>query len=144
MMQKEYVKQNTQSQEIQDFFNKINVNFNKLDQLILKIKIRLDQGEKIELQIKGYASPLFESKYNINLSKRRIASLFNYLKEFQNGKIIRYIKNGQLIIAELPLGESRAPSIVSDNPRNKKLSIYSLEAALERKIEIVRMKKMEE
>ena len=144
MMQKEYVKQNTQSQEIQDFFNKINVNFNKLDQLILKIKIRLDQGEKIELQIKGYASPLFESKYNINLSKRRIASFFNYLKEFQNGKIIRYIKNGQLIIAELPLGESRAPSIVSDNPRNKKLSIYSLEAALERKIEIVRMKKMEE
>ena len=94
---------------------------------------------KIELQIKGYASPLFASDYNINLSKRRIVSLLNYMHEFQNGSITQYLKNEQLVIIELPFGESVSNKNVSDNPRNKKLSVYSVEAAMARKIEIVRV-----
>ena len=100
----------------------------------------LAQGQKIELQIKGFASPLFKAKYNINLSKRRIVSLLNYMEEFQNGNITQYLKNEQLVIYELPIGEAQSSKKVSDNPRNKKLSVYSLEAALARKIEIVRVK----
>ena len=139
-MKEKYILQNESSEKIQDFFdNKLKENFNKLDQVLLKIKSVLAQGQQIELEIKGFASPLFEEKYNINLSKRRIVSLLNYMKGFQNGSITQYLKNEQLVITELPIGEAQSSKIVNDNPRNKKLSVYSLEAALARKIKIVRV-----
>ena len=140
-LKEEYIKQNNSPEKIQRFFDdRLKENFNKLDQLLLKIRSALAQGQKIELQIKGFASPLFKAKYNINLSKRRIVSLLNYMEEFQNGSITQYLKNEQLVIYELPIGEAQSSKKVSDNPRNKKLSVYSLEAALARKIEIVRVK----
>jgi len=140
LMKEQYVTQSKTSEKIQDFFeNILKENFNKLDHVLLKIKLALVQGQKIELQIKGFASPLFKAKYNINLSKRRIGSFLNYLEEFQNGSITQYLKNEQLVITELPIGEGQSSKIVSDNPRNKKLSVYSLEAALARKIKIVRV-----
>ncbi len=140
-LKEEYIKQNKSPEKIQGFFDdRLKENFNKLDQLLLKIKSALAQGQKIELEIKGFASPLFEAEYNINLSKRRIVSLLNYMEEFQNGSITQYLKNEQLVIYELPLGEAKSVNRVNDNPKNKKLSVYSLEAVLARKIEIVRVK----
>ena len=140
LLKKEYVKNSSSVSSIEDFFtNKLQENFNKLDEVLRKIKKALASGQKIELQIKGYASPLFASDYNINLSKRRIVSLLNYMHEFQNGSITQYLKNEQLVIIELPFGESVSNKNVSDNPRNKKLSVYSVEAAMARKIEIVRV-----
>ena len=140
-LKEEYIKQNKSPEKIQGFFDdRLKENFNKLDQLLLKIKSALAQGQKIELEIKGFASPLFEADYNINLSKRRIVSLLNYMEEFQNGSITQYLKNEQLVIHELPLGEAKSVNRVNDNPKNKKLSVYSLEAVLARKIEIVRVK----
>ncbi len=122
------------------FTNKLKANFNKLDEVLGKIKSALEKGQNIELQIKGYASPLFASHYNINLSKRRISSLLNYMYDFQNGSITQYLTNQQLVLTELPFGESKSHNNVSDNPKNKKESIYSVEAAMSRKIEIVRIK----
>ena len=140
LLKQEYI-QKSYSVDIEDFFiNKLQGNFNKLDNVLLKIKSALETDQQIELQIKGFASPLFTSDYNINLSKRRISSLLNYMHEFQNGSITQYLKNEQLVITELPFGESISNKKVSDNPRNKKLSVYSVEAAMARKIEIVRVK----
>ena len=140
LLKQEYI-QKSHSVDIEDFFiNKLQGNFNKLDNVLLKIKSALETDQQIELQIKGFASPLFTSDYNINLSKRRISSLLNYMHEFQNGSITQYLKNEQLVITELPFGESISNKKVSDNPRNKKLSVYSVEAAMARKIEIVRVK----
>ena len=51
----------------------------------------------------------------------------------------KYLKTGQLSIAELPLGESKVSENTSDNPHDIKNSIYSLEAIKERKIEIVKV-----
>ena len=140
LLKQEYI-QKSHSVDIEDFFiNKLQGNFNKLDNVLLKIKSALETDQQIELQIKGFASPLFTSDYNINLSKRRISSLLNYMHEFQNGSITQYLKNEQLVITELSFGESVSNKKVSDNPRNKKLSVYSVEAAMARKIEIVRVK----
>ncbi len=60
--------------------------------------------------------------------------------DFQNGSITQYLTNQQLVLTELPFGESKSHNNVSDNPKNKKESIYSVEAAMSRKIEIVRIK----
>jgi tetratricopeptide (TPR) repeat protein len=101
----------------------------------------LEKGNSINLTVKGFASPLAKSDYNVNLTKRRIVSLTNYLKEYEKGKFAPYL-NGtnssgtKLSIQEVPFGEYNSDKLVSDNPNDKKNSIYSRNAALERKIEI--------
>jgi len=140
LMREEYLKKSNSKEKINNFFiDKLQANFNDLDKVLLQIKSVLVSGENINLQIQGYASPLFESDYNINLSKRRISSVLNYMKEFQNGSIMQYLKNGQLLITELPFGEIESAKKVSDNPKNKSESVYSVDAALARKIEIVKV-----
>lgn len=101
----------------------------------------LEKGNSINLSVKGFASPLAKSDYNVNLTKRRIASLKNYLNEYEKGKFTKYLSNThpsgtKLTIQEIPFGEYTADKLVSDNPNDTKNSIYSRVAALERKIEI--------
>ena len=92
---------------------------------------------QLELQIKGYASPLHNPQYNQSLSQRRILSLINYLTQFKKGILKEYIYSQKLKITELPLGERNASHKVSDDSNDQKNSVYSPEAMLERKIEIV-------
>lgn len=102
----------------------------------------LKNGFEIELTIKGYASTLAKSDYNVNLTKRRIASLKNYLREYQKGVFLPYINNTDssgttLTFVDIPFGEYKASTLVSDNLNDLKNSVYSRSAALERKIEIL-------
>ena len=100
----------------------------------------LRQGKTIQLQIKGYASPLHKKQYNINLSKRRIKSFVNYVEQYEGKVFSPYIEEGLFQITELPFGESKATKKVSDNPNDRLKSIYSLAAVLERRIEIIDIK----
>ena len=102
----------------------------------------LNQGFEIELTIKGYASTLAKSDYNVNLTKRRISSLKNYLDDYESGGFIPYINatnnNGTTLkYIDVPFGENKASQLVSDNLNDLKNSVYSRAAALERKIEII-------
>ena len=102
----------------------------------------LEKGSKLKLTIKGFASPLAKTDYNVNLTKRRISSLVNYLSEYDNGKFLPYIKGtanngGKIEFSEVPFGEYTANKLTSDNPNDQKNSIYSRSAGIERKIEIL-------
>ena len=113
-------------------------NLNLFSELLLK---ELERGSRLTLIIKGFASPLAESDYNLNLTKRRIASFINYLKEFGQGEFQNYLNgtaenNATLCIKEVPFGEYKANKFISDNYHDQKNSVYSKAAALERKIEI--------
>lgn len=101
----------------------------------------LKKGQKIEITIKGFASPLAKTEYNVNLTKRRISSLINYLKEYGNGDFISYLNatatdGGALSFVKIPFGEYTASNNISDNYNDQRNSVYSKGAALERKIEI--------
>ena len=134
-MKDEYQRQNT---NLNDFFEKeLQANFNRLNIVFDMLLISLVNGDKIKLQIKGYASPLHNQEYNQALSKRRISSVINYIQQYKNGVFSTYTQSKNLIIYELPFGESTSSEKVSDNPNDKKNSIYSAEAMYERKIEIV-------
>lgn len=103
--------------------------------------IELERGRKIEMTVKGFASPLAKTEYNVNLTKRRIASLKNYLKAYNGGVFAPYMNGtatngGRLQITQVPFGEYEADQITSDNPNDVKNSVYSRAAAIERKIEI--------
>lgn len=136
-MEEEYINL-SQDSTIKDFFtDSLKGNFNKLNIILEQILIELQKGKQIELKIKGYASPLYKKDYNINLSKRRINSFINYLKTYRGNIFLEHIKTKKLEIVVNSFGESKSLKTTSDNPRDKQKSIYSLDAALERKIEII-------
>ncbi len=109
----------------------------------------LQKGAKINLTVKGFASPLAKTDYNVNLTKRRIGSLINYLMQYDNGVFKSYITNtaensGRLTFSQVPFGEYTANKLTSDNFHDQKNSVYSRAAAIERKIEIQSVNYLEE
>jgi tetratricopeptide (TPR) repeat protein len=115
-----------------------------VDDLALFTKLllaELQKGQKIEITIKGFASPLAKTEYNVNLTKRRIATLVNYLREYGNGEFAPYLDHtstdgGALTFVKIPFGEYTAATGISDDYYDQKNSVYNRKAALERKIEI--------
>ncbi|MAO72097.1 MAG: hypothetical protein CMD02_06290 [Flavobacteriales bacterium] len=137
LLKEKYIKINSNI-EVEEFFElTLKKNYNNLNSTLKYILQNLKDGNNMELHIKGFASPLSDKDYNINLSKRRIASLINLINNYKNGALKEYLYNGGLKIIELPLGENRSDKRVSDNPNDRKSSVYSKNAMLERKIEIV-------
>ena len=130
-----------QNDSLNSFFDQnLRANYNQFLAVLDKVKNDLEKGSKIELQIRGYASPLHKFEYNINLSKRRIKSVINFISVYQNAVLSKHLKSGDLVVTELPLGESKVSEKTSDDPKDKRNSIYSLDAMLERKIEIVNIR----
>jgi len=126
------------------FEDSLKGNFNKLKRIFSHILTDLKLGKKIQLHVKGFSSPLHKKQYNINLSKRRIQSFVNYLRLYDNMLFSPFLNSGFLQIIELPLGESESIKKVSDNPNDRLNSIYSLDAILERRIEIIDIKLIDE
>ena len=102
---------------------------------------RLEQGEKIEIFVKGFTSPRAQSDYNIFLGKRRISSVINHFTEYQNGIFQSYLQSGALKITEKSFGESTAAKSISDDLNDRRNSVYSPAAAQERRVEIVEIKR---
>ncbi len=123
-----------------EWFRRVYQSSIELDTLVQYATTLLEQGYQIELTIKGYASPLATSDYNVNLSKRRIASVILELKNKNFGSLVPYFRDGSIKVVESPYGESTAPATVNDNSSNKKQSIYSVEASYERRVEIIAVK----
>jgi hypothetical protein len=137
-MKDEYEQQNV---NLSSFFEReLQANFNSLNIILNMLLSDLVNGHKMNLQIKGFASPLYNPAYNQALSQRRISSVINYLQHYNNGVFTKYIQSQYLSISELPFGESTSSEKVSDDPADKVKSIYSLPAILERRIEIVDIK----
>ena len=129
-------------QDMNAFFEKrVDGGWHDLDSLLLIMEKRLARGESITLRIRGFASPRAKSLYNVHLSNRRISSLVNWLKVAHEGRLAPYLqanKQGEtkLSIVYVPFGESTAKPHVSDQLDDEPKSIYSLDAALERRIEL--------
>jgi len=92
------------------------------------------------ITVNGYASPLFESEYNVNLSKRRIHSLRNQLCRWNGSVLLPYLNTGSLKIEPVAYGapgtDEVAPGDPRRDPRSMK-SVYGIEAAMDRRIDII-------
>ena len=126
------------------FEDSLKGNFNKLKRIFALILTDLKLGKKIQLHVKGFSSKLHKKQYNINLSKRRIQSFVNYLRLYDNMLFSPFLNSGFLQIIELPLGESKSTQKVSDKANDRLNSIYSLDAILERRIELIDIKLIDE
>ncbi|MDI6832946.1 MAG: hypothetical protein QMD02_03760, partial [Bacteroidales bacterium] len=111
-------------QDIENFFHtEIIAGFDKLQRFTNLLLEDLKNGSNVTIKINGYCSPLHNSEYNINLSKRRISSLKNYLLKINNGELSAYIEGtspsgGKLQIIQEPMGKELASPYVSDNPQD--------------------------
>ncbi len=102
---------------------------------------RLKEGETVEIFIKGFTSPRAKSNYNLSLGKRRVSSVKNHFRAYQDGVFLPYIDSGQLILTERSFGETTAATTISDDLNDQRNSIYSVSASLERRVEIVEIKR---
>lgn len=127
---------------LDDFFQKnVDKGANDLISFSEMILQELKDGSVVTLTLKGFASPLAKTAYNVNLTKRRISSLINYFNETNKGEFKQYIQGkakngGKLIFATIPFGEYTANQTTSDDIKNQSSSVFSKEAGIERKIQI--------
>jgi outer membrane protein OmpA-like peptidoglycan-associated protein len=121
-----------------DFFEQdVRRGLDRLNQLCDALLLQLQNGQKIEVIIKGFTSPLAKTDYNMNLGKRRISSVRNHLAAFSEGVLLPYIQSGALRLTEASFGETAVRAGVSDNVSDERNSIYHPDAARERRVEIV-------
>ncbi len=109
----------------------------KLEDFASNLSLFLNSGASLNIMVKAFASPLAKPEYNMALTQRRIASVRNYFRRYENGIFEAYLRNGQLKVSMLPLGETAAAPAVSDDAKNKRLSVFSPEASRERRAEIL-------
>jgi tetratricopeptide (TPR) repeat protein len=130
------------TRQIQDFFqDEVDKGAKDLALFTEQLLKQLESGKRIEIAVRGYASPLAHTDYNVPLTLRRISSMENYIKSYRNGAYLPYFSGtapngGHLSIIKVPFGEYKALGHVNDNAVQKHHSIYSPDAARERKIEI--------
>ncbi len=125
--------------KIERFFEEdVKGGFERLEEFTELLKTYLDQmeeGEKLKVIIRGFASPRAKSNYNLFLTQRRIKSIENYFNS--HGLLSQYA--GRIIVEEEANGEDKAPSGIIDDIADRKNSIYSVLASRERRVEIVRV-----
>jgi hypothetical protein len=102
----------------------------------------LQSGQQVSIMVQGFASPLAKSDYNVHLTNRRISAIKNYFEEIDGGKFAPYMLTTPLRLQfiEVPMGEYKANKDVSDNYYDQRNSVYSKDASLERRIEIIELR----
>jgi tetratricopeptide (TPR) repeat protein len=147
----EFIKEFTKNMGVNDKINaasQINLFFNddvkggylKLDYFANNLGLFLDNGYKVEIMVKGFASPLANPAYNLALTKRRIASVMNYFRKVNGGIFQTNLLSGQLSVSNIPYGEESSSPNVSDSAKDRRKSIYSVEASKERRAEILEVR----
>ncbi|MGB4957995.1 MAG: hypothetical protein WBO36_00900 [Saprospiraceae bacterium] len=112
--------------------------YDKFKMFLDNLLYELQAGNKVELILKGYASPRADSKYNLALGQRRVNSVKNEMINHSNTELKFYFLSGQLAITDISFGKELAPADVEGDIRDERNSIYNLKAANERRVEILR------
>lgn len=137
----EYSDASADSDGVQRFFaEEVDGGWKALGELEDVLIAVLEEGKSVTLEVRGHASPLARNDYNRNLSMRRIESLRNHLRTVRDGRFAPFMSGGsgaRLVVKELPFGEERSATGVSDDLRDTRHSVHSVAAMRERRIEVV-------
>lgn len=123
--------------DVNDFFNRrLQGGYFELMEFTENLLYHLERGEKIELSLEGYASPIANAAYNSKLTNRRLQTIMNHFNVFSNGALKKYFASKDLVIRTVPFGETQASRGVSDDYSDKRSSVYSPRACMERRVTI--------
>ncbi len=112
--------------------------YDKFKLFLKSLLQELEAGNKVELILKGYASPRADSKYNLALGQRRVNSVKNEMIFSNNQELKPYFQSGQLVLTDISFGKELAPPDVESSLKDERNSIYNIKAAKERRVEILR------
>lgn len=96
----------------------------------------LETGQKVQVRLRGFASPRSNPAYNLNLTSRRVASVYNHFETYDGGIYRKYIQSGQLTLIREPNGDKLSPKDVVKDLKDERNSIYSPKASRERRLQI--------
>ena len=134
-------KRDSVQKAVDHFFNyDLQQGHTNMNALLQFMQADLTAGHTVTLVVDGYASPLFEDIYNINISKRRIDCFRNTLLRWNNQALLPYLNNGSLKLETVAHGAADTATVAPNDPRRDPKSVrsvYSLEAARDRRIDIV-------
>lgn len=122
---------------IQMFFDTcVEGNYRRVEALFDYIEEQLDEGNKMEITVAGYASPVYNSDYNQTLSARRIASFINMIRAWRGGLLGDAMDDGRLTVVQRPRGIDQQSTDHRSLTTNTD-PVYGLSAAMSRRIEIL-------
>jgi hypothetical protein len=142
-LQRDSIQAQKATSDLNTFFNEeVKKGHNDLNRFTEQVWNELQKGNQVQLMVRGFASPLAKTDYNVHLTKRRIYSLKNYFEEIQQGRFGAYMlgDHPRLEFIEVPMGENEANKKTSDDFYDQKNSVYSKEASQERRIEIIELR----
>lgn len=126
---------------VDEFFaNEVQGNYSKFSSFMDDLLIELQEGQRLEIVIKGYASPRYDLKYNLVLGQRRINSVKNEMLTYKKSALAPYILSNQLVVTQISYGEELAPANVNDKLNDQRGSVYSVKASKQRKVEVISVK----
>jgi hypothetical protein len=132
-----------QAQSLLQFFE-VEVDYGMQNLALFSAQVwqALQSGQQVSIMVQGFASPLAKSDYNVHLTNRRISAIKNYFEEIDGGKFAPYMLTTPLRLQfiEVPMGEYKANKDVSDNYYDQRNSVYSKDASVERRIEIIELR----
>jgi tetratricopeptide (TPR) repeat protein len=138
-----YIDSALDKSKLSDFFiNDVDWGYSVLIKLYDSVLHEIERGNSVLLFSRGYASPLNVTQYNVNLTQRRISSVYRFFMEFNDGKLKKTLDKNKATtfeIVEVPLGEYAANQSTSDDINDRVSSVYSTAASIERKVEILYM-----
>jgi len=125
---------------IQSWFgDTVEYNFRQLIHFSSLLLNELQQGKKVSITITGYCSPLNFNEYNLHLGNRRVNSLLNFFYTYRGGVLLSYLNDGKLLFEKVSAGEEKTSKEVSDKLEDLRNSVYSPDAARERRVEILKV-----
>ncbi len=123
-------------EELDAFFQDVEKGMEQLQWLVRYVKEEMEESRNYTIIFTSHASPLASSEYNLILSQRRFASVENFIQRWDNRSLQRFIDTGKLDYENNPFGEAQARADVSSDRRDPARSIYSVDAARERKVTV--------
>jgi len=124
--------------EVETFFEtEVKKSYLAFEEFTQEVLERLLLGNRYIITVKAYSSPLAKADYNYRLSQRRISSMENYYRQYRGGMMARFVNDGSIRFKLEAYGEDEAPTSISDNPRDRKNSVYSPTASRERRVVII-------
>lgn len=124
------------SQEVSEFFDEqVIAGYNDLVKLADALVVHMRNGQSYEINLVGFASPRAPDYYNMLLSARRNVCLMNFFERFDDGTLSQYMDDGQLSFTSERRGEEKDLGRIYELIEEERVSIFSVEASLERRVE---------
>jgi len=119
--------------EMERFFVEVDQGMSRLREFAAYIYDNIGNN-RLDIFLRGHASPRSNPIYNAALSDRRNQSIRNYLMGWEGGKLARHFYEGRIRVDAIPFGDTQAAPGVSASFEDRARSVYSVEASRERRV----------